>query len=351
MSRMTKTSTSLVPQHTRNNTMPNYCNNGLELLIKNDCPEIRNAVHSEIVKLINGSLINRFETIQIKLRKIALAGAAGLLKPHQSIDIDTFNYLNEKTNHIFNTSERRNSDSSIAYTEFLNAITSVKVSPNNFDYWDDLYNRVGIHSIYWGDIPRNTRAKMKALIKYCGYDYGIGFRGNPEVYWSHNALERVNESKAGMLDFKMLTSIPVDTIVNGFNGYFFCKKGRTAIQSVQSGYDFNCTHFGVKWEIVSVDNTNDLIEDSTEMVLKFSTPWNEPNGLPSLVREYLVEKVNSTLNTNFDESIIEVNLYFSEPGCAFQGINDDVWEYNIDWNDEGEEYQDNLDERIYDKLW
>ncbi|MEZ8198397.1 DUF1281 domain-containing protein [Vibrio splendidus] len=328
--------------------MPNYCNNGLEIIINHENPELHKVVHSEVVKLIDGSLENRFKTIQVKLQKIALAGAAGLLKPHSSINVDEFNYLNAKTHNMFDTSERRNTGSSIAYTEFLLAIAKLSVNSSNFDYFDELYERVGIHNVFWGDIPQGIRTKMKSLIRGCGFDFGIGFRSNPEVYWSHNAFEKINESQHGELDFKMLTSIPVDSMINGFNGQFFSKKG---ITTIQSGYNFNCSHFGVKWENVWVDNTNELIEGEEHLVLKFATAWNQPNGLPELIKNYLVEKLNKKMNTEFDESIVDINLYFAEPGCAFQGINDDIWDYTINWTDEDEDEDDNLDERISNMIW
>lgn len=328
--------------------MPNYCNNGLEIIINHESPELRKVAHSEVVKLIDGSLENRFKTIQVKLQKIALAGAAGLLKPHSTIDSDAFNFLNAKTNNIFYTSERRNTGSSIAYTEFLLGITTLSVNSSNFDYFDDLYDRVGIHNVFWGDIPQVIRTKMKSLIRGCGFDFGIGYRCNPEVYWSHNAFEKINESQQGELDFKMLTSIPVDSIINGFNGQFFSKKG---ISTIKSGYDFNCSHFGVKWESVWVDNTNELIENEDEIVLKFSTAWNQPNGLPELIKNYLVEKLNKKMNTDIDESLVDINLYFAEPGCAFQGINDDIWDYTINWTDDDDDEESNLDEKISNMIW
>ncbi len=305
--------------------MPNYCTNLLH--ISTDNVEVQKAITS----LLNGSILNRHREMYYKIRKIFLAGASGMLVPHSSVDERIYNQAIKKSS-LLKTPRRMNTQSSLAYSEFLGLFVGGALSAFNYETIDRIYKNSGVHHIYFGDIPTEKRKKIKALWASCKYDYSGYFRTETvDKWWSHKSLVWDSTVKEGTLDFKILSQTPVHIIVNGFNAHF--------MPDSMSEYNFNVSTYGTKWEIVEIDNNPHWINKDS-IYIRFDTAWSPALPLVDIVKDYLTRILE--LDQPYVEEEVAVHLGYFEAGCAFQGIDHFCCEYTVEYDEETDEYTEHF---------
>lgn len=294
--------------------MPNWCSNALSVSSSN------NEEQRHIESLFNGELINRTDEITTKLRKILLAGIGGVLHPSKDIEPGVLDAA-VKLHHGLATCVRGDDESSQAYSQFLNILVNGSIAPSNYEALDALYKKTGLDKLWWGDIRKENRNKIKAVWKHCSYDFSGLFRRDISIWWAIAGLYN-NVSKAGGLDMRVLTPLPVSVMVNGFNGKIL-NCGRT--------YDWYVENFGTKWPEFEIypNHTGNYI---------FDTAWS-----PVIPITYLLPSfVANAINKHEDDLEMSCDLYFYESGCAFQGINDYVTDLNCTYDEEADEYEEEL---------
>ena len=294
--------------------MPNWCSNALSVSSSNNDEQLH------IESLFNGEFINRTDEITTKLRKILLAGIGGLLHPSKNIESSVFDAAVELHGGLA-TKIRRNDERSQAYSEFLNILVNGSIIPSDYEALDALYKRTGLDKLWWGDISKEKRDVIKAVWKHCSYDFSVRLNSDISTWWTKASLYK-NTSEADVLDMRFLTSLPVNVMVNGFNG---------KILNCDRTYNWYTNNLGTKWpvfEIYQNHNGNYI----------FSTAWS-----PVLPITYLLPSfIGKSLNKDVDDLNVSCDLYFYESGCAFQGINDYTTELNCTHDEETDEYEEEL---------
>jgi hypothetical protein len=294
--------------------MPNWCSNALSISTNNDDEKLH------VDSLFNGKLVNRTDEITTKLRKILLAGVGGIL--HPSSDIAS-NVLEDavKLHGGLATNKRSDDERSKAYSEFLGILVSGFITPANYDILDTLYQRTKLSNLWWGDISKEKRNKIKAVWKSCSFDFSENFKSDISNWWITADLYK-NTSKVDMLDMRILARLPAHIMINGFNG---------KILSCESSYNFYTRNLGTKWPILDVqlNKVNNYV---------FDTAWSPARPIIYLLPRFVAQVVKKPI----DDLDLSCNLFYFEPGCAFQGINDDVSEFNCGFNEDTEIYEEDF---------
>lgn len=299
--------------------MPNWCNNSLIINCKNS--DEQRIVDS----LFDASATNRVCELTYKLRKILLAGLSGVLCPSKSVDEALLEKLSN-LHPLFLTDKRIDCESSQAYDEFLELMASGHIYHTTYEAIDSVYRRTGLDNLWWGDICTKKRKKMKSLWKKCGFDYATkGYKQALDEWFVCSGLA-LHPTPEHCIDLRILTPLPIDVMVNGFNGSLL-NCGRT--------YNFYIDKLGTKWPGIEIElaHTNQYI---------FSTAWSPVTPIIELIPEY----VAGLLGKNEDALTLSCDLYFYEPGAAFQGINDTFGELSFIYDEVTDEYHDELWDEI-----
>lgn len=294
--------------------MPNWCSNALSISSNNNEEQLH------IESLFNGEFINRTDEITTKLRQVLLAGIGGILHPSNDIDSDIFEAAIKLHNGL-HTEKRLNNESSNAYSEFLNILVNGSITPADYDSLDALYQRTGLSKLWWGDICKEKRNKIKSVWKHCSYDFSDRFKSDISIWWATASLYK-NTSESDVLDMRVLTPLPVSVMVNGLNGKTL-NCGRT--------YNWYTDNLGTKWPVFEVypnQNGNYI----------FSTAWSPVTPITDLIPSF----IGKSLNKDVDDLDVSCDLYFYESGCAFQGINGYTTELNCTHDEETDEYEEEL---------
>lgn len=294
--------------------MPNWCSNALEISLGTE--EERFHVES----LFDGKFINRTDEITSKLRKILLAGIGGVLHPSKDVTHDVLDAA-VKLHSGLSTSIRCSDERSQAYTQFLNTLVNGSISPSNYEELDDLYKRTGLDKLWWGDISKEKRNKIRAVWKRCHYDFSGGFDTDISSWWSKADLYK-NTSEAKVLDMRVLVPLRANVLVNGLNGKLL------NCFSTHVWYRENLGTTCPVFKVYPSDNGNYI----------FSTPWKPATPVIDMIPSFLA---NAT-GKHEDDLCTSCTLYYYEPGCAFQGINEETEELTFAFNEETGEYEEEL---------
>ena len=292
--------------------MPNWCSNALSVSSNNNEEQLH------IESLFNGNFTNRTDEITTKLRKILLAGIGSVLHPSKDIEPSVFDAAVKLHNGLA-TNIRGDDERSQPYSQFLNILVNGSITPSDYEALDSLYKRTGLDKLWWGDISKEKRNKIKTVWKHCSYDFSARYKSDISIWWTKASLYK-NTSKADVLDMRVLTPLPVSVMVNGFNGKIL-NCGRT--------YDWYTDNLGTKWpafEIYPHHNGNYI----------FSTAWSPVRPIIHLLPSF----VANAMDKHEDDLEMSCDLYYFESGCAFQGINDDVTELNWTHDEETDEYEE-----------
>lgn len=289
--------------------MPNWCSNAL--VAHSDCNEEQLVLES----ILAGNIENRTEEMTNKLVKLAFAGIGGLLYPSEDIDQELVEEIAKFNPELI--SDRRGSDErSRAYSDFLTLLARGNVSVSTYATIDSIYDRAGIGRIWWGDINKTARCKIKAAFNRLSFDL-VGWINTVTVAdWWVSANVYKNTSRPNVLDMRLLDEIPARVLVNGFNGKFL---------NCDSGYNYNINRYGTKWPVFE-------IYQNRIGNYEFSTAWSPAVPLIYLLPEFIAR----TLGKNIDDAMAEIDLFYYEPGCCFQGHNDESESLNT-VGDEDEE--------------
>ena len=298
--------------------MANWCANALEIQCAN------NDVELVIEKLFNGEFVNRTNEITVKMQKILLAGIAGILVPH----VDTPPLLIQQVaalNKDLFTDKRENSEKAKAYSRFLKELMDGTLSPANYEPLDSLYQQTKLGQLWWGDIPKVRRLKLKELWRRCSLDFSGKFRSDISRWWSQSN-EIKNTSKGGVVDMRVLAELPLKIMVNGFNG--------DALRCTNTYYLYG-NEFGTKCSILNVNK----LENGN---YSFDTPWSPPLGMLELLPQFVATQLNLSLNEVIDGGLVTANLYYFEGGNCFQGINEDSFSFFEAWDEESNTSSSNM---------
>lgn len=298
--------------------MPNWCANALK--IQCGTTEVQNVVDS----LFSGELVNRTDEISFKMRKVLLAGIAGILVPHTNTSVKLIEAAGKLHINLL-TDRRESSERAIAYTQFLEQLVDGVLSLESYEILDSIYSKTGLGNCWWGDIPKSYRLKLKEEWKKCSFDYADLSNSDISRWWSKpNGIR--NSSLENVLDLRILTDLPLKTMINGFNGNLL---------NCGSTYFLFCDVFGTKWPVFKVT----LLENGN---YSFDTAWSPISPINDLLPEFVANQLNIDLDKVFDESLVTSNLYFYEAGCAFQGINNETYSYSEEWDEDENEYISDL---------
>ncbi|CCO44216.1 hypothetical protein VIBNISOn1_1050042 [Vibrio nigripulchritudo SOn1] len=294
--------------------MPNWCSNAL--FISGTTDEAQKVIDS----LLDGSIELRTNEMVYKMRKMFLSGVTGLLVPHTTTEqklLDEVGLLHPN----LNSQSRSSSPESLAYTEFLYELCHGNITPENYEHINRIYLASRLGQKWYGDIPKPIRKRLRAVWKTCRYDYSGMFKVDISAWWSKpNVWEPQQQPE--ILDLQLLVELPIKVMVNGFNG---------GLLRCSTEYDFNCHHIGIKWtelEVTILENGN----------WSFDTPWSPPHSIIELLPRF----VEKQLSSNDGEELVDITLYYYEAGCAFQGIDHDVYAYIEHYDEDGEQYSSNM---------
>lgn len=286
--------------------MPNWCQNSLA--VSSSCDQEQVIIES----LFNGELENRTDEITAKLRKMLLAGLGGVLLPSDDIEPSILEAAGNLHADLF-TKKRNNSEAGKAYTEFLSFLVNGTISTSNYNQLDSMYKKTGLEDLWWGDISKQKRTKIKSTWKQCKYDFSGCFTSDISLWWSRSDLYK-NSSLDGVFDMRPLTEIPARIMINGFNGKAL-NCGRT--------YNWYSDNLGTKWPVVEFHtNRNENYV--------FDTAWSPVIPVTHLLPTFVAEQ----LNKQEDDLEVKCDLFFFETGCAFQGINEETYPLDFTWNEE-----------------
>ncbi len=294
--------------------MPNWCSNAL--YVRGNTDEAQNVIDS----LLDGSIEDRTREMTYKLRKMLLAGLSGLLHPHTSTPPELLEAVGQ-LNPALVVSSRRNSLESLAYTEFLLELVDGVITPERYSHINRIYDKSNLGNVWYGDIPKPIRKKMAHMWRTCQYDFAGMFNRNIATWWSKPRVWQP-EQTVSHFNIQLMHELPVCVMVNGFNG---------GLLSCSTEYGFNCDVIGIKWTTLDIE----VIENGNWV---FDTPWSPPIGLLDAIPKYVAKQ----LGAEPDSELVDITLYYYESGCAFQGINDEVFEYICDYDDESDEWTSNL---------
>ena len=294
--------------------MPNWCSNSISYT----CGDNEELVVFE--SLINGSVVNRIDNVTSKLRKILLAGLVGVLKPTLNLTKSTEDKAKTLNPNLI-AHGRGNSAQSKAYDDFLDFLVNREISSFNYHEIDLLFVRTGVCDLHWGDIPKNKRKQLKSYWRNCSYDFTGAFRADISYWWITADLPEnyINENE---LDIRLLAELPAKVMVNGFNG---------GILNCGTTYNLYCGQLGSKWpqiDMFEIENGNYV----------FDTAWSPVIPIVHLLPSYIAKK----LSKPEEELSFDCNLYYYEPGCAFQGVNDDVSDFTSTYDEETDSYEENF---------
>lgn len=287
--------------------MPNWCNNALDIYSSNT--DEKNIINS----LFDGTLENRTQEMRNKLRKILLAGIGGVLVPSVDIEADVLREAGDLHQGLL-TNKRSSSEASIAYTEFLGQLVDGTISPSQYDTLDSMYQRTGLKNLWWGDIPKSKRNKIKPTWKKGSYDFTDKFGADISLWWLKADLYE-NTSTSEYFDMQLIANLPINIMVNGFNG---------AVLNCASELDWNVNNLGSKWQVFefSMNAVGNYI---------FGTAWSPVTPITHLIPEFVAK----SLGKDVEELDVECDLYFYETGCAFQGVNDETFVLEFEEDDDG----------------
>ncbi|MGR5448530.1 hypothetical protein ACP3V3_01855 [Vibrio sp. PNB22_3_1] len=303
--------------------MANYCNNALEV------DSTSEAAQAIVNSLFDGTYVNRTDEIIQKLQKIALAGMSGLLHPHSDTPVEVLTASHELNPNLVSATPR-NDDKCLAYSEFLHKLNIGTLSFESYDTLNKLFERTGLGNLWWGDIPRHQRMKIKAHFNRCRYDFAKSAQHyNIEKWWSQPNKPK-NESEAGILDIRAISELPIKSLINGFNGHL-----------LNTGSNYQLLLHIMNTKTYKID-----VEPLENGNWYFSTAWSPAKGLIEAIPLYVGKKLGMSVEMISENPPAEVNLYFYEPGNAFQGINDESWSYTETYDEETDEFHSNLDDDI-----
>lgn len=295
--------------------MPNWCANAVEV-------SSNNAQEQAIIdSLFNGTVVNRTEEMITKLRKIYLAGLAGILSSRTATADQVLDSAFSLSPNIATTA-RMNNDAGDAYSDFLGFMVEGVISPSTYADIDKIYARTGLGSLWWGDIPAAKRKAIKAIWPHYAYDYTGRYYSDVSAWWMTASVER-NQSEEGKLDMRLLTEIPVKSAI-----LVDLVNGRSSRHDL---YQWVSTALSVSGGLVKT-----RLEDNGNYT--FDTPNRPARSLSHLIPAYIANALNA------DECDLDVGctVFFYEPGNAFQGIDDTTMDLTFTEDEESGEIEEDL---------